>query len=155
MDDKRLTKIEDQPKEKVVVVIDDDPNDVEFFMEALSFIYEKKLIKVFNDSEIASKYLTDIDKSMDKDEKMPTLVLVDINMPIVNGFEILKKIKSSNKLKLIPVVMFSTTKRKNDIEKCYELGANAYVIKPIQFNELKEAVEKIFSFWIGCNQTVL
>jgi CheY-like chemotaxis protein len=151
MDDMRITR----PEEKIIVIVDDDPSDLELFMEALSVIYNKNLIKVFNDSQMAAKYFDEIIDVHSSAGKIPSFVLLDINMPKIDGFEILKKIKSSPKLKLIPVVMFSTSIRKLDVEKCYNLGANAYVTKPLQFAEFKERIKKIFSFWMECNETAV
>lgn len=77
----------------------------------------------------------------------PNFIILDLNMPKMNGLEALMHIKRSDHLKKIPVIMFSTTNSEHDVKKCYESGANSYVVKPTSFEFLVDIVESIFQYW--------
>jgi two-component system, response regulator len=79
------------------------------------------------------------------------LILLDLNMPRINGIEILKKIRSSQRLQYLPVVIFTTSSNKNDIMNCYDLGANAYVCKPIDYDTFNHIIQSTVRFWTECN----
>lgn len=83
---------------------------------------------------------------------MPKVVLLDIQMPKVNGIEVLQKIKSDDRTKMIPVVMLTSSKEDPDIQKCYKLGANSYIVKPVNFIGLAEAIKSIGFYWLILNQ---
>lgn len=82
----------------------------------------------------------------------PLLMLLDLNMPKVDGLEVLRQIKSDPRLKNIPVVMFTSSRELSDLQRSYQLGANAYVVKPVDFHKLSEALEGIARFWIKLNE---
>ena len=82
----------------------------------------------------------------------PKLVLLDIQMPKVNGIEILQKIKSDERTKSTPVVMLSSSKEEPDIQKCYALGANSYIVKPVSFEGFAEAIKNLGFYWLLLNQ---
>ena len=82
----------------------------------------------------------------------PVVVVLDLNMPRVDGFEVLGRIKSDERLKHIPVVIFSSSREERDIVRCYQLGANAYVVKPVDFQQYVAALKKVTSFWTSTNE---
>jgi two-component system response regulator len=82
----------------------------------------------------------------------PKVVLLDIQMPKVNGIEVLQKIKSDERTKLTPVVMLSSSKEDPDIQKCYQLGANSYIVKPVDFENFAEAIKNLGFYWLLLNQ---
>jgi CheY-like chemotaxis protein len=82
----------------------------------------------------------------------PTVVLLDLKMPKVDGLEVLRQIRSDAELKLIPVVVMTSSREEQDVVRSYELGANAYVVKPVKFNEFVEAVKQVGVFWAIINQ---
>jgi CheY-like chemotaxis protein len=86
-------------------------------------------------------------------EDTPTLVLLDLKMPRVNGFEVLRQIKSDPRLKGVPVVMFTSSREGSDLNRSYDLGANAYVVKPVDFQEFNEVLQQISRFWMTVNET--
>jgi two-component system response regulator len=82
----------------------------------------------------------------------PKVVLLDIQMPKVNGMEVLKKIKSDPRTKAIPVVILTSSKESPDIQKCYDLGANSYIVKPVNFEGFAEAIRNLGFYWVLLNQ---
>ena len=80
------------------------------------------------------------------------VVLLDIQMPKVNGIEVLEKIKSDNRTKIIPVVMLTSSKEDPDIKRCYALGANSYIVKPVNFEGFAEAIKNLGFYWLLLNQ---
>lgn len=85
-------------------------------------------------------------------EHRPKLVLLDIQMPKVNGIEVLQKIKSDDRTKTIPVVMLTSSKEDPDIKRCYELGANSYIVKPVNFEAFTVAIKSIHYYWLLLNE---
>ena len=83
--------------------------------------------------------------------KIPSLILLDLNLPGIDGKTVLAKLKSHPTLKLLPIVVFSTSSNPQDIKTCYEKGANAYIIKPMDFDKLKEHIEIILKHWMDVN----
>ena len=107
------------------------------------------------DGAEALDYLFGRGKFAGRDEKQPAVMLLDLKMPGVDGFEVLRQVKSDNALKRIPVVVFSSSNDEGDRLLSYELGANAYVTKPVDFSEFLEIVQTVGRFWTDINQTPL
>ena len=84
---------------------------------------------------------------------MPRLILLDLKMPKVDGIEVLKRLKADDKKKLIPVVMLTSSKEESDIIKTYQLGVNAYIVKPVDFDQFVKAVTDLGLFWLILNQS--
>lgn len=84
----------------------------------------------------------------------PAVVLLDLHMPRINGWEVLRQVKADPALRAIPVIVFSSSARESDLRRCYDLGANAYVVKPIDFAQFQEVVRVIAMFWLRCNATL-
>jgi CheY-like chemotaxis protein len=82
----------------------------------------------------------------------PTFVLLDLKMPKLNGLEVLRQIKSDDRLKSIPVIMFTSSREAADVNLCYQLGANAYVVKPVEFRQFHETVRRVGLFWAMMNE---
>jgi two-component system response regulator len=87
-------------------------------------------------------------------EDRPRVILLDLKMPKVNGIEVLARIRSDERTKTVPVVMLTSSKEDPDIKKCYDLGANGYVIKPVEFEEFQKAISNLGLFWMIVNQTL-
>ena len=88
-------------------------------------------------------------------ENAPKLILLDIQMPKVNGIEVLQTIKAHNLLKVIPVVILTSSKEDPDIKACYELGANSYIVKPVNFEGFAESIKNLGFYWLLLNQPPL
>ncbi|MDB5281350.1 MAG: response regulator receiver protein [Bacteroidota bacterium] len=85
-------------------------------------------------------------------ENQPNVILLDVKMPKINGIEVLRKIRADERTKRIPVVMLTSSKEDPDIQKCYNLGANSYVVKPLAFDEFQKAVSDLGLYWMIVNQ---
>ena len=105
-----------------------------------------------SDGVEAMEYLRYKGKFVDRVKENPAVILLDIKMPKMDGIEVLASIKSDNKLKTIPVVMLTSSREEPDLKKCYELGVNAYVVKPVNFSDFLDAVKQIGGFWALLNE---
>jgi CheY-like chemotaxis protein len=122
-----------------ILIAEDDADDRLLLNTAFREIgYEGKVEFVADGDELMSFLLSSIEN-----EFVPGLILLDLNMPKKGGKEVLKEIKENKGLKKIPVIIFSTTKNESEVEKCYELGANNYVVKPVNYHSLLQFVENI------------
>ncbi|MEA2103397.1 MAG: response regulator [Candidatus Cloacimonadota bacterium] len=135
-----------------ILLVEDNPLDVEMTLAALS---ENKLankIIVAKDGEEALDYFYRRNKFADREEENPILVLLDLKMPKIDGMEVLKTIKQDDKLKNIPVVILTSSRMETDLIQSYNLGVNAYVVKPVDFDNFVEAVKDISAFWALLNE---
>jgi two-component system response regulator len=127
-----------------ILVAEDDADDRFLIQTAFEEKgYTDKLDFVENGVELIS-YLTDKGK-----DDMPRIILLDLNMPKKDGRQVLRELKQHELFKRIPIVVFTTTKNENEIGRCYDLGANTYIVKPTTFNELLFLVEQIRSYWLN------
>ncbi|WP_242696273.1 response regulator [Longitalea luteola] len=131
-----------------ILIAEDDADDRYLLQTAFSETgYPEKIDFVENGIEVLN-YLDDIYTSNNMEVKaLPGFILLDLNMPKKDGREVLKEIKQHPVFKKIPVIVFTTTKNEIEIKRCYELGANSYIVKPISFDALLKVVENIRSFW--------
>lgn len=131
-----------------ILIAEDDADDRYLLQTAFSEIgFPERIDFVENGIEVLN-YLDNIYTSNDMEEKaLPGFILLDLNMPKKDGREVLKELKQHPVFKKIPVIVFTTTKNEIEIRRCYELGANSYVVKPISFDALLKVVENIRSYW--------
>jgi len=131
-----------------ILIAEDDADDRYLLQTAFTEIgYPEQIDFVENGIEVFN-YLDNIYASNNMEVKaLPGFILLDLNMPKKDGREVLKEIKQHPVFKKIPVIVFTTTKNEIEIKRCYELGANSYVVKPITFDALLKVVENIRSFW--------
>lgn len=137
---------------KKILLIEDNPNDIELTLEALS---EQNLVNrviTMKDGVEAMDYLLYEGKYKNRERETPAVILLDIKMPRMDGIEVLKKIKNNEGLKLIPVVMLTSSREEPDLKVCYNLGVNAYVVKPVNFKDFFEAVKHLGIFWALLNE---
>ncbi|MBV9986268.1 MAG: response regulator [Chitinophagaceae bacterium] len=129
-----------------ILIAEDDADDRFLMQTALKETRAGEKIQfVENGIELLS-FLNDLPE-VDGETKFPRFILLDLNMPKMDGREALKKIKSSNTLRKIPVIVFSTTKSDVEVKRCYELGANTYVVKPVSFDSLVNTIGDICDYW--------
>ncbi len=128
-------------KTNLVVFADDDTDDRLLLQEA----FEENNLKCTLDFVEDGVELLDY---LEKNTTVPSLILLDINMPRKDGKQILKEIKSSPQWRHIPVIMFTTSKSPEDIRKCYDLGANSFIVKPSSFENLLTVTNIIGQYWI-------
>lgn len=137
-----------------ILYAEDNENDVELTLAAFSECNLQNRIDVVTDGQMVLDYLQCSGDFRNRPPEKPVLILLDIKMPGLDGIEALKIIKSDESLKTIPVVMLTSSSMESDLIRSYNLGANAYVVKPVDFVEFLEAVKKIGSFWAILNKTV-
>jgi CheY-like chemotaxis protein len=139
-------------KVRKILLVEDNQKDVELTLEALEEHKLANQVEVVNDGVDALDYLYCRGKYNNRPNRMPAVMLLDIKMPQMDGIEVLTRLKSDAKLKSIPVVMLSSSREEPDLKKCYELGVNAYVVKPVVFKDFIEAVRNIGVFWALLNE---
>jgi CheY-like chemotaxis protein len=128
---------------RTILLVEDNPNDVELTMEALSEHNLANRVVVVKDGVEAMEYLRCEGNYKQRNTGNPAVVLLDIKMPRMDGIEVLKTVRSDNELKIIPVVMLTSSREEPDLKKCYDLGANAYMVKPVNSKDFFEVVKQI------------
>ncbi len=131
----------------VLLLVDDDDDDVRFIEKTIKTTVPKALVLRAKDGLEAMAMLRC--EAPYNQSPRPSLVLLDLNMPRMNGYEVLQAVKSEPELKSIPVVVLSTSDDAEDVAKCYALRANSYVVKPAQLSRFREVVQAIGNFWLG------
>lgn len=137
---------------KRILIVDDSPKDVELTISALA---EKNLaneVVVAEDGEEALDYLYKRGKFSNENGN-PAIILLDIKMPKLNGIEVLKHIRSNPKFRFIPVIMVTSSKEEKDLVESYNLGANSYVVKPVDIVQFIDAIKSLGQYWAIINQT--
>ena len=132
---------------KRILLVEDDPKDVQLTLEALSEYRLANEVFVTRDGEEALEYLNRNGKFQAVPSGNPAAILLDLKLPKVNGLEVLGRIRADEKLKTIPVIVLTSSRQEADLEKCYKLGVNAYVVKPVDFHEFINAVKELGAFW--------
>ena len=136
-----------------VLHVEDDSNDVLLIARAFRKAEVAAQIQVVNDGEQAMHYLSGSNSFSERDRfPLPSLVLLDLKLPRKSGIEVLEWIRSRPGLRRIPVVMLTSSKQTVDINRAYELGVNAYLVKPVNFDGLVDMVKTIDSFWLRLNE---
>lgn len=128
-----------------ILLVEDNPGDVRLTQEAFSSTRVPPVIHVAPDGETALEFLA---RGTDG-PALPDLILLDLNLPRIDGREILRHVKSDERLRTIPVIVLTTSNAERDIRSVYELQANACVVKPVDFHDFIAVVESIESFWLN------
>ncbi len=137
---------------RTILLVDDNPQDIELTLEALATENLANSVHVIKDGLEAMEYLQYEGPYKNRERENPALILLDIKMPRMDGIEVLQAIKSDIRLKSIPVVMLTSSREDPDLLKCYEAGANAYVVKPVYFKDFTAAVKQLGVFWAVINE---
>ena len=137
---------------KRILLAEDDTNDVDLTLAALGEHHLANEVVVVRDGAEALDYLFHRGKCEGRANGNPALVLLDIKMPKVDGLEVLRRIRADEKLRRIPVVMLTSSREERDVVESYNLGVNAYVVKPVAFHEFIEAVKSLGVFWAVLNE---
>jgi CheY-like chemotaxis protein len=138
---------------KRILLAEDNANDLELTLAALQESRLANEVIVVRDGAEALEWLFRRGRFADRDDDLPALVLLDLKMPKVDGLEVLRQVKSDAKLRLTPVVMLTASREESDLIRSYQMGANAYVVKPVEFAAFVEAVRQIGAFWAVVNET--
>lgn len=139
-------------KLKTLLLAEDNPMDVELTLEALEENNLANQVVVVEDGVEAMDYLNCQGKFAGRSDGNPAVILLDIKMPRMNGIEVLGAIRANEKYRNIPVVMLTSSREEPDLKQCYDLGVNAYVVKPVAFNDFMDAVKQIGVFWAMLNE---
>jgi CheY-like chemotaxis protein len=138
---------------KSILFAEDSPQDVEMTLVALEEHHLANEIVVVNDGAEALDYLYSREKYEGRKGGNPVVILLDLKMPKVDGLEVLRTVKGDPALKQIPVVMLTSSREEQDLIRSYEAGANAYVVKPVSFQQFVEAVKQLGAFWAIHNES--
>lgn len=139
---------------KFILLVEDNLDDVELTIRAFKRGNLLNEIVVANDGIEALECLSGTGKFEGRDKNyLPSLILLDLKMPRMGGLEMLKTIRSDERLKLIPTVILTSSKEEQDIMNSYSLGANSYIQKPVDFNQFMEATKQLGLYWMLLNET--
>jgi two-component system, response regulator len=137
---------------KRILLVEDSTRDAEMALHALGEYHLANDVLHLRDGVEALDYLQRRGEFAGRTSSQPVLVLLDLKMPRVDGLEVLRQMKNDAELKTIPVVIMTSSREQGDLLRSYELGVNAYVVKPVRFQEFVEAVKQLGSFWAVINE---
>jgi CheY-like chemotaxis protein len=135
-----------------ILLVEDNPRDLELTLAALAKCQLANDIVITRDGAEALDYLYCRGEHAERDPGDPAVVLLDLKLPKVDGLEVLEKVKSDSARRQIPVVMLTSSREERDLVKSYELGVNAFVVKPVDFNAFFEAIQDLGMFWAILNE---
>ncbi len=137
-----------------ILLVEDNPADAELAILALRKNNITNSLLHLEDGEETLDYLFATGKYAQRNmDQLPKVLLLDLKMPKIGGLEVLKKIKSDERTKIIPVVLLTSSGEENDIKDSYKFGANSYIIKPVAFEDFVKAVSATVSYWLSINQS--
>jgi CheY-like chemotaxis protein len=135
-----------------ILLVEDDPKDVELTLSALGDNNIANEVDVTRDGTEALDYLYRRGSYAERAKHDPLLILLDLKLPKVDGLQVLRQLKSDDRLKLIPVVMLTSSNEEKDVVRSYNLGVNAYVVKPVDFDEFAASIRQLGLFWTLTNR---
>jgi two-component system, response regulator len=141
-------------EEKIILLVEDNPDDVTLTERALKKSHILNKLMVAKDGAEALDYIFGTGNFTGRDmNSMPEVVLLDLKLPKIDGLEVLKRIRSDKRTKLLPVVILTSSKEENDLINGYTLGANSYIRKPVNFNQFVEAIHQLGLYWLVLNES--
>jgi CheY-like chemotaxis protein len=135
-----------------ILMVEDDPKDIDLTLTALEEYNLSNEVVVARDGEEALDYLYCRGKFRDRTSDNPAVLLLDLKLPKIDGLEVLQHIKADERLKMIPVVVLTSSREERDMVASYKLGVNAYVVKPVDFHEFVNAIKELGIFWALINE---
>ena len=135
-----------------ILLVEDNPDDVELTLRALNTHKLANRVKVVSDGVEALAYLLPDDPGLMPPDGFPKVVLLDLKLPRVDGLEVLRRLKSSARTRDIPVVVLTSSREESDMVRSYDLGANSYIVKPVDFEQFMHAVSELGLYWLLLNQ---
>ncbi len=137
-----------------ILLAEDDPNDVLLIQRAFQKAGMKNVLKVVRDGEQAIEYLSGRDQYANRERfPLPYLLLLDLKMPGTDGFEVLQFLRGVPELRRLLVVVLTSSNLQADVDRAYELGANSYLVKPVEFEEMVNLIQRFESYWTEINRT--
>ncbi|MEW6549431.1 MAG: response regulator [Spirochaetota bacterium] len=139
---------------KIILLVEDNPDDVELTLRAFRKNKIANKVKVVGDGAEALEYLTFTGAyAENRPEDLPQLVLLDLHLPKISGLEVLQAIRGNPRINLMPTVILTSSKEDADILASYELGANSYIRKPVDFDQFLTATQQLGMYWLVLNQS--
>lgn len=135
-----------------ILLVEDNPKDLELTLAALQRCALANPIEVARDGAEALEYLYGRGKWLNRPAGDPAVVLLDLKLPKIDGLEVLERVKSDLQLKQVPVVMLTSSREERDLVTSYQLGVNAFVVKPVAFTEFLKAIQDLGVFWAVLNE---
>jgi CheY-like chemotaxis protein len=140
-------------EKKIILLVEDNPDDELLTLEALKDNKIKNEVIVAHDGEEAIDFLFSHGKYAERNSNiLPQVVLLDLKLPKVDGLEVLQQIRNHEKTKFLPVVVLTSSKEETDLIKSYQLGANSYIRKPVDFEQFSQAIKYLGLYWIVLNE---
>jgi len=139
-------------RRKRILLAEDSPQDVEMTLAAMDEFELANEVAVVSNGAEALDYLYGRGKFTAHGNGLPVVVLLDLKMPKVDGLEVLRQLKADPELRRIPVVMITSSREERDLVRSYDMGVNAYVVKPVDFQEFTDSVRKLSCFWAMINE---
>lgn len=141
-------------KQGTIVIVEDNPNDEALMLRAFKQHKLTNEIVVLRDGVEAIEYLLGTGAHAGRDTAlMPQIILLDLKLPKLNGLDVLKRLRADPRTKIVPIVVLTTSKEEGDMVASYNLGANSYVVKPVDFTKFVESVKQLGLYWLLLNQT--
>lgn len=135
-----------------ILLVEDNPYDVELTLTALREINLANEVVVARDGQEALDYLYQEEEFAGRPDGNPLVVFLDLKMPGVDGFEVLRRVKGDMELKIIPIVVLTSSREEKDIGESYNLGVNAYIVKPLDFEKCVQVLKELGRFWVMTNE---
>jgi CheY-like chemotaxis protein len=140
------------PHIKRILLAEDNPNDIELTLAALQECRLANEVEVVQDGAEALDYMYRREKYCGRAPELPCVILLDLKMPRVDGLEVLRQIKSDPQFRRVPIVMLTSSREEQDLIRSYDLGVNAFVVKPVDFTQFVEAIRHLGVFWVIVNE---
>ena len=140
---------------KIILLVEDNPDDIKLTQRAFNkskIVENISLEVVINGNEALDFLFGEGAYSYRNTKLMPAVILLDLNLPSINGFQVLERIRSDERTKLIPVIILTSSKEEQDIKKAYALGANSYIRKPVDFKKFSETAQQLGLYWVELNE---
>jgi CheY-like chemotaxis protein len=138
---------------KTILLVEDNPSDISLTKRAFEKEHINSKLVVAEDGQEALDYIFGNAKYAHRDiSQIPALILLDLKLPKISGLEVLKRIRATEKIKRLPVVILTSSKEEQDVAASYDLGVNSYIRKPIDFNQFAEAIKYLGLYWLVINE---
>ena len=138
-----------------ILLVEDDPSDLELIQRAFLKAKLDNRIDVARDGQEALDFIFCEGAHTHRvSEQLPRLILLGLKLPKIDGIDVLRRIKGDVRTQAIPVVMVTSSTERKDVVDCYTLGVNSYIVKPVKFDELADAMQKLSSYWLQLNETL-